>query len=70
VYLFQIAELIVTTASTHAEKLAMYSLAANIVFLVHLLEELGRPLELPATEMVDNLPVIDLVSGPYVRAKC
>jgi hypothetical protein len=60
---------LVTTSSTHAEMRALYSLAIDIVFLVHLCEELGRPLELPAIVMVDNQPVIDLIHGPFVKAK-
>jgi hypothetical protein len=60
---------LVTTSSTHAEMRALYSLAVDIVYLVHLCEELGRSLELPCIVMVDNQPVIDLIHGPFVKAK-
>jgi hypothetical protein len=53
---------LVATSSTHAEMRALYSLAIDSVFSVHLCEELGRPLELPAIVMVDNQPEIDLIT--------
>jgi hypothetical protein len=53
---------LVTTSSTHAEMRALYSLTQEIVYIVHLCAEMGRPLTLPAIVMEDNQPVIDLVS--------
>jgi hypothetical protein len=51
---------LVTTSSTHAEMRALYQLILEIVYVVHLCEELGRPVSLPAIVMEDNQPVIDL----------
>ena len=49
----------------------LYSLVVDIIYLVHLCDELHRPLELPCVALVDNQPVIDLVSQPSgsVRVK-
>jgi hypothetical protein len=60
---------LVTTSSTHAELRALYTLTVDIVYLVHLCEELQRPIDLPAIVMVDNQPIIDLVTTAYVRSK-
>jgi hypothetical protein len=51
---------LVTTSSTHAEMRALYQLILEIVYVVNLCEELGRPVSLPAIVMEDNQPVIDL----------
>ena len=47
----------------------LYSLVIDLVFMVHLCEELHRPVELPCVVMVDNQPVIDLVSQPAGQTK-
>jgi hypothetical protein len=60
---------LVTTSSTHAELRALYTLTVDIVYLVHLCEELHRPIDLPAIVMVDNQPIIDLLTTAYVRSK-
>jgi len=60
---------LVATSSTHSEMRGLYSLVIDIVFLVHLCEELCRPLELPCIALVDNQPVIDLVSQPSGQTK-
>jgi Reverse transcriptase (RNA-dependent DNA polymerase) len=60
---------LVATSSTHAEMRALYSLCIEIVFVVHLCEELGRPVQLPAVVLEDNQPVIDLASDFSSRAK-
>jgi hypothetical protein len=60
---------LVTTSSTHAEMRALYSLTIDIVYLVNLCEELGRPIDLPAIVLVDNQPVIDLVQSAFVKSK-
>jgi hypothetical protein len=59
---------LVTTSSTHAELRALYTLTVDIVYLVHLCEELHRPIDLPAIVMVDNQPIIDLLTTAYVRS--
>jgi Reverse transcriptase (RNA-dependent DNA polymerase) len=62
---------LVATSSTHSEMRGLYSPVVDIVYLVHLCDELHRPLELPCIALVDNQPVIDLVSQPsgQVRVK-
>jgi hypothetical protein len=55
---------LVATSSTHSEMRGLYSLVVDIVYLVHLCDELYRPLTLPCIALVDNQPVIDLVSQP------
>ena len=55
---------LVATSSTHSEMRGLYSLVVDIVYLVHLCDELSRPLTLPCIALVDNQPVIDLVSQP------
>jgi hypothetical protein len=51
---------LVTTSSTHAEMRALYQLILEIVYVVNLCEEMGRPVSLPAIVLEDNQPVIDL----------
>lgn len=36
---------------------------------MNLCEEIGRPIVLPAVVMIDNQPVIDLVSSPHSKTK-
>ena len=60
---------LVTTSSTHAEMRAMFSLIVDIVYVVHLCEEIGRPVKLPAVVMEDNQPVIDVTSSVSSRTK-
>ena len=60
---------LVTTSSTHAEMKALYTLVVDIVFLVHLMEELQRGLHLPCVVMQDNQPVIDLLQETSARTK-
>jgi hypothetical protein len=55
---------LVATSSTHSEMRGLYTLVIDIVYLVHLCDELHRPLSLPCIALVDNQPVIDLVSQP------
>jgi len=55
---------LVATSSTHSEMRGVYSLVIDIVFVVHLCEELSRPLDLPCIVLVDNQPVLDLLSQP------
>jgi hypothetical protein len=50
---------------------ALFSLIVDIVYVVHLLGELGRPLELPCIVLEDNQPVIDLTKDVSSRInKC
>lgn len=63
---------LVATSSTHAEMRALYSLVVDIVFVIHLCEELARPIRLPAIVMEDNQPVIDVtkdINGRIKRCK-
>ena len=60
---------LVTTSSTHAEMRALYQLVLDIIFLIHLCEELGRPITLPAIVLEDNQPVIDLSKELTKRSK-
>jgi hypothetical protein len=60
---------LVTTSSTHAEMRALYSLVVDLIFVVYLCEELGRPLKLPCVVLEDNQPVIDVTSELAGRAK-
>jgi hypothetical protein len=39
---------------------ALYQLVVDIIYVVTLCEEMGRPVSLPAIVMEDNQPVIDL----------
>ena len=60
---------LVTTSSTHAEMRALYQLVLDIIYVVHLCEELGRPITLPAIVLEDNQPVIDLSKELTKRSK-
>jgi hypothetical protein len=55
------------TSSTHAEIRALYDLTLNIIFLIHLFEEIERPIDLPAIIFEDNQPAIDLTMNPTGR---
>ena len=59
-------------SSTHAEMRALFTLVLDIIFTVHLCEEIGRPIALPAIVFEDNQPVIDLMKtlgGKITRSK-
>jgi len=63
---------LVATSSTHAEIRALYMLVLDIIYIVHLCEEVGRPIDLPAIVFEDNQPVIDLtktLSSKITRSK-
>ena len=63
---------LVATSSTHAEIRALYTLVLDIIFLVHLCAEVGRPISLPAIIFEDNQPVLDLtktLNGKVTRSK-
>jgi hypothetical protein len=60
---------LVATSSTHAEMRALYSLVVDIIFVIHLCEELGRPIRLPAIILEDNQPVIDVTTDINGRIK-
>jgi hypothetical protein len=51
---------LVVTSSTHAEIRALCTLTLDIIYIVHLCEEVGCPIDLPAIVFEDNQPVIDL----------
>jgi hypothetical protein len=60
---------IVATSTTHAELRALYSLCVDIIYVIHLCNELHRPLTLPCIVMEDNQPVIDVTAQISTRAK-
>jgi hypothetical protein len=55
---------LVATSSTHAEIRALYTLVLDIIYIVHLCQEVGHPIDLPAIVFEDNQPVIDLTKTP------
>jgi hypothetical protein len=60
---------LVATSSTHSEMRALYALICDIIFIVHLCEELGRPISLPAVVLEDNSAVIALSRETNSQAK-
>jgi hypothetical protein len=60
---------LVATSSTHAEMRALYSLSVDLIFVMHLCAELGRPLQLPCMVLEDNQPVLDITAEIASRAK-
>jgi hypothetical protein len=60
---------LVTTSSTHAELRALYSLSLDVLFVITLCEEIGRPLQLPAIIMIDNQPAIDVTTDLSSKVK-
>ena len=59
----------VATSSTHAELRALYSLVIDIIYVIHLCDELGRPISLPAIILEDNQPAIQLSDCLSSRTK-
>ena len=57
------------TSSTQAEMRALYTATAEIIFLVHLMEELERPITLPCIVMEDNSAVVALSQEATTRTK-
>jgi hypothetical protein len=63
---------LVATSSTQTEIRALYTLTLDIIYIVHLCEEVGRPIDLPAVVFEDNQPVIGLtktLSSKITRSK-
>jgi hypothetical protein len=60
---------LVATSSTHSEVRALYSLTADIVYVIHLCEELGRPIKLPAIVMEDNAAALAVTQDMTARVK-
>jgi KUP system potassium uptake protein len=60
---------LVATSSTHAEMRALYTCVIDIIFVLHLCDELHRPVSKPAIIMEDNQPVIDLTEDFSARSK-
>lgn len=60
---------LVTTSSTHAEIKALYQLVVDIIFIVNLCDEIGRPLELPAIIFEDNSPAVQLSGDISAKVK-
>jgi histone deacetylase 1/2 len=68
-YAKSIKQQLVATSSTHAEVRALYQLILDVIFVINLCDELGRPVELPAVIMEDNQPAIDLSESLSSRVK-
>jgi hypothetical protein len=63
---------LIATSSTHAEIRALYDLTIQLIFIINLFEEIGRPISLPAILYEDNQPAIDLttnISGHINKSK-
>ena len=60
---------LVSTSSTHAELRALYALTIDIIFIIHLCDEIHRPLQLPAIVFIDNQPLLDLTRSISPRGK-
>ena len=60
---------LVSTSSTHSEIRALQSLVVDIIFIVELCKELGRPIKLPVIVFEDNNAVIALSREMTSRAK-
>ena len=60
---------LVSTSSTHSELRALYALTVDLVFIVHLCDELHRPLELPSIVLIDNQPLLALTQDVTPRSK-
>jgi histone deacetylase 1/2 len=60
---------LVATSSTHAEMRALFTCVIDIIFVLHLCDELQRPVHKPAIIMEDNQPVIDLTEDFSARSK-
>ena len=59
-YAKSIKQKLVAKSSTHVKMRALFTLVLDIIFTVHLCEEIGRPIALPAIVFEDNQPVTDL----------
>jgi hypothetical protein len=68
-YSKSVKQALVATSSTHAEARALYQLVLDIIYVIYLCEELGRPIDLPAVVLEDNQPVLDMAADPVRRAK-
>jgi hypothetical protein len=60
---------LVATSSTHAEIRALYALTIDVIYIINLCEELGRPISLPAIIMEDNQPSINITANIATRVK-
>jgi hypothetical protein len=60
---------LVATSSTHAELKALYSLTIDLIYLVHLFTELGRPVALPCIALEDNSACIEITKDTSSRLK-
>lgn len=68
-YTKSLKQKLVATSSVHAEMRALYTAVIDIVFLIHLCDEIGRPVNLPAVILEDNQPLIDLSVDISTRTK-
>jgi histone deacetylase 1/2 len=57
------------TSSTHAELKALYSLSIDLIYLIHLFTELGRPVALPCVALEDNSACIEITKDTSSRLK-
>ena len=60
---------LVATSSTHAELKALYSLSIDIIYLIHLFTELGRPIALPSIVLEDNSACIEITKDTSSKLK-
>lgn len=60
---------LVATSSTHAELKALYSLTIDLLYLIHLFTELGRPVALPCIALEDNSACIEITKDTSSRLK-
>jgi hypothetical protein len=60
---------LVATSSTHAEVRALHTLLIDLIFVINLCRELGRPVQLPAVILEDNRPAIELTRDINSRTK-
>jgi hypothetical protein len=60
---------LVATSSTHAEVRALHTLLIDLIFIINLCRELGRPVKLPAVILEDNRPAIELTRDINARTK-
>jgi hypothetical protein len=68
-YSKSVKQTLVATSSTHAELRALYAAIVDIIYVIHLCSELGRPISLPAVVMEDNQPVIQVTASAQSRIK-
>lgn len=59
----------VSTSSTHAELRALYTLVQDIIYIIDLMSDINRSLQLPAIVFEDNFPVLQLAKSEATGAR-